>query len=284
MSSEYGGHSLPSTVARMPERRFTFVRHASTVYNDCHLLNGDPRVPVAARRRGSCRRRRARRAPSALSLRSRAAHALRAHARDTHADARPAGTTCRSRSEPAFDDIDVGIFEGRDVKAYRAWRAEHGPAEAVPGGESRLRRARALRRRLRARARASRRALRPARRARRADPVPAQRAARGRSARGPGAHRREPRAPERGRGATRGRAGRDAAQAVWPSAGLTGGVSDRSVRSGRRAPGARCRSPRPPRPADDDRSRCTTSDACYEYAVNCNKLSICSAMQTPRKG
>ena len=30
----------------MPERRFTFVRHASTVYNDLHLLNGDPRVPV----------------------------------------------------------------------------------------------------------------------------------------------------------------------------------------------------------------------------------------------
>jgi broad specificity phosphatase PhoE len=40
--------------------------------------------------------------------------------------------------EPAFDDIDVGIFEGRDVTAYRAWRAEHGPGQAVPGGESRL--------------------------------------------------------------------------------------------------------------------------------------------------
>ena len=31
--------------------------------------------------------------------------------------------------EPAFDDIDVGEFEGQDVEVYRAWRAEHGPAE-----------------------------------------------------------------------------------------------------------------------------------------------------------
>ena len=30
----------------MPERRYTFVRHASTVYNGRGLLNGDPRVPV----------------------------------------------------------------------------------------------------------------------------------------------------------------------------------------------------------------------------------------------
>jgi len=40
--------------------------------------------------------------------------------------------------EPAFDDIDVGIFEGQDVQAYRDWRARHGQDEAPPGGESRL--------------------------------------------------------------------------------------------------------------------------------------------------
>jgi broad specificity phosphatase PhoE len=40
--------------------------------------------------------------------------------------------------EPAFDDVDVGIFEGQDVKTYRAWRALHGPEQPVPGGESRL--------------------------------------------------------------------------------------------------------------------------------------------------
>ena len=40
--------------------------------------------------------------------------------------------------EPGFDDIDVGEFEGRDVGAYRAWRALHGPDQAMPEGESRL--------------------------------------------------------------------------------------------------------------------------------------------------
>ena len=36
--------------------------------------------------------------------------------------------------EPAFDDIDVGIFEGEDVQVYRDWRARHGLDEAPPGG------------------------------------------------------------------------------------------------------------------------------------------------------
>src|SRR4051794_41921332 len=30
----------------MPQRRYTFIRHASTVYNELGLLNGDPRAPV----------------------------------------------------------------------------------------------------------------------------------------------------------------------------------------------------------------------------------------------
>ena len=49
-----------------------------------------------------------------------------------------AGTTCASRSSRRSTTSTSAIFEGRDVSAYRAWRAEHGPAEAVPGGESRL--------------------------------------------------------------------------------------------------------------------------------------------------
>ena len=166
---------------------------------------------------------------------------------------------------------------GRRGLPRLARRARAGPRR-YPGGESRLARARALRRRLCARC--SRGTTRAAccsscttcRSAScttpcsAADPLD-----------GPGAHRREPRAPERGRGAARGRSGRDAAQALVAFRRSDRAVvSDRSARSGRRAPGARCRSPRPPRPADDDRSRCTTSDACYEYAANCNNLSICT--------
>jgi probable phosphoglycerate mutase len=121
----------------MRERRFTFVRHASTVYNGLRLLNGDPRIPVpldaggrvaAARLAESLAR-----CPFDLAL-----HTLFARTRETlgillaHRRAIPVAL------EPAFDDIDVGEFEGRDVETYRAWRRLHGPAERVPGGESRL--------------------------------------------------------------------------------------------------------------------------------------------------
>ena len=95
----------------MPERRFTFVRHASTVYNDLHLLNGDPRVPVpldaAGRVAAAALAPRAR----ALPVRSRPAHALRAHARDTDAHARPAARRA-DRGRARFDDIDVGDLRG----------------------------------------------------------------------------------------------------------------------------------------------------------------------------
>jgi probable phosphoglycerate mutase len=121
----------------MRERRLTFVRHASTVYNDRHLLNGDPRVPVPLDAGGRV---------AALALGRRLAHrpfdlALHtrfARTRETLMLLLDGRHDVRVAVEPAFDDIDVGIFEGREVEAYRAWRAEHGLAEAVPGGESRL--------------------------------------------------------------------------------------------------------------------------------------------------
>ena len=121
----------------MRERRFTFVRHATTVYNDFHLLNGDPRVPVALDAEGRV-------AAAALGARLRqcpfdlALHTRFARTRETLMLMLGRRHDVPVAVEPAFDDIAVGIFEGRDVSAYRAWRAEHGPGEAVPGGESRL--------------------------------------------------------------------------------------------------------------------------------------------------
>jgi broad specificity phosphatase PhoE len=121
----------------MQARRFTFVRHASTVYNDRHLLNGDARIPVPldaagrvaaavlAAALGGCR----------FDL---ALHTSFARTRDTlslllaHRSGVPVAV------EPAFDDIRVGVFEGRHVEDYRAWRGLHPPSERVPGGESRL--------------------------------------------------------------------------------------------------------------------------------------------------
>jgi probable phosphoglycerate mutase len=121
----------------MPERQFTFVRHASTVYNDSHRLNGDPRLPVPLDAAGAV-------AAAALGRRfahrpfDLAVHTRLARTRDTLMLLLGGRRDVPVVVEPAFDDVAVGIFEGMDIQAYRDWRALHGPAEAVPGGESRL--------------------------------------------------------------------------------------------------------------------------------------------------
>jgi broad specificity phosphatase PhoE len=121
----------------MPERQFTFMRHASTVYNGLHLLNGDPRVPVpldaAGRVAAAALAPRFAHLPLDLAL-----HTRFARTRETLTLLLGRRRDVRIATEPGFDDIDVGAFEGGDVCAYRAWRAHHGPDQAMPGGESRL--------------------------------------------------------------------------------------------------------------------------------------------------
>jgi broad specificity phosphatase PhoE len=121
----------------MRERRFTFVRHATTVYNDLHLLNGDPRVPVELDAEGrvaaAALGRRLAGCPLDLAL-----HTRFARTRETLMLMLGGRRDVQVAVEPAFDDVDIGIFEGQDVTTYRAWRAEHGPEQPVPGGESRL--------------------------------------------------------------------------------------------------------------------------------------------------
>jgi broad specificity phosphatase PhoE len=121
----------------MRERRFTFVRHASTVYNDLHLLNGDPLLPVpldaAGRVAALALGRRLAHCPFDLAL-----HTRFARTRETLMLLLDRRHDVRIAVEPAFDDIDVGEFEGEHVRAYREWRAQHGPEQAMRGGESRL--------------------------------------------------------------------------------------------------------------------------------------------------
>ena len=121
----------------MRERRFTFIRHATTVYNRLGLLNGDARLPVPLDAAG--RVAAAALAPSLARCRfDLALHTRFARTRETlsillaHRDDVPVGV------EAAFDDIDVGSFEGEGVLLYREWRALHGPDEPPPGGESRM--------------------------------------------------------------------------------------------------------------------------------------------------
>ncbi|HET6174327.1 MAG TPA: histidine phosphatase family protein [Gaiellales bacterium] len=121
----------------MGERRYLFVRHARTVYNDLHLLNGDPRLPVPldadGRVAAAALGRELARCPFDLAL-----HTRFARTRETLMLVLGRRHDVPIAVEPAFDDVAVGVFEGREVQAYRDWRGEHDLADAVPGGESRL--------------------------------------------------------------------------------------------------------------------------------------------------
>jgi broad specificity phosphatase PhoE len=118
-------------------RSFTFVRHASTVYNGLGLLNGDFRVPVAIDTAGTV-------AAAALAPQfagvpfDLALHTRFARTRETLRLLLGRRTDVPVALEPGFDDIDVGEFEGRPLHEYRAWRAVNGLALAMPGGESRV--------------------------------------------------------------------------------------------------------------------------------------------------
>jgi alpha-ribazole phosphatase len=118
-------------------RSYTFVRHASTVYNGLGLLNGDARVPVRVDASGTV-------AASALAPQfarlplDLAVHTRFARTRETLSLLLGRRRDVRIAVEPGFDDIDVGEFEGAHILAYRAWRKLHGPNQAMPGGESRL--------------------------------------------------------------------------------------------------------------------------------------------------
>jgi broad specificity phosphatase PhoE len=121
----------------MRERRFTFVRHASTAYNGRSLLNGDPSVPVSldasGRAAAAALAPQFARCPLDLAL-----HTRFMRTRETLAILLGRRHDVPIVIEPAFDDIDVGVFEGQVIQTYREWRALHGPEQAVPGGESRL--------------------------------------------------------------------------------------------------------------------------------------------------
>ena len=116
----------------MRARQFTFVRHASTVYNDLRLLNGDARIPVPLNAAG-----RVAAAALAVSLAGcpfdLAVHTSFARTRETLNLLLAFHPGVPVAVEPAFDDIRVGVFEGRDIEEYRAWRALHPPSERVPG-------------------------------------------------------------------------------------------------------------------------------------------------------
>jgi broad specificity phosphatase PhoE len=132
-----GRHSCRYRRVQMTARGYTFVRHAHTVYNGRGLLSGDPRVPVALDAAGCVAA--AALAPSFAHVRiDLALHTRFARTRETLKILLAGRPEVPVAIEATFDDVDVGAFEGLGVQVYRDWRALHGLAAAMPGGESRL--------------------------------------------------------------------------------------------------------------------------------------------------
>jgi len=101
-------------------RAFTLTRHCRSTYNADGLLNGDPSIVVLldAVGREQCEALRERLAgvPFDLGVHTR-------FPRTAQSLGLILGDRDVPRMEyPEFDDVQLGLFESRDVEEYRAWR------------------------------------------------------------------------------------------------------------------------------------------------------------------
>jgi probable phosphoglycerate mutase len=115
-------------------RLFVLARHAESILNHEHRINGDPTVPAPLTEHG-----REEAALLGLELRGMALdaclHTRFGRTRET-AEIALAGREVPMLEDPLFDDIDIGELEGETIEDYHAWKAEHTRADRFPGGES----------------------------------------------------------------------------------------------------------------------------------------------------
>jgi broad specificity phosphatase PhoE len=115
-------------------RIFVLARHAQSMLNIEHRVNGDPSVDVPLTELGGEEARRLGLEVAHLPLdvgvhtrfpRTRRTLELALGRRDVP-----------QVEEPLLDDIYLGDLEGKTVDDYRAWKEEHTRADRFPGGES----------------------------------------------------------------------------------------------------------------------------------------------------
>jgi broad specificity phosphatase PhoE len=117
-----------------PFRLFVFARHAESAANAGHVLNTDPSRPVALTEqgRGQARALGAQLAnlPIDLAVCSRL---LRTQETVSIAlGGRPVPVV----TEPGFDEIHAGDFDGEPIQAYWDWLGQHTDRDRLPHGES----------------------------------------------------------------------------------------------------------------------------------------------------
>lgn len=128
----------PSNPGDRPDgRRFTFVRHGESTFNVLGLLNGDPSVHVPLTALGRAQAEAAARELSAVDFDA-TGHSGFPRTRETLEILSSGRALPPATVYPELGDVHVGIFEGAQLTDYRDWRHDHGPAQAPPGGESRI--------------------------------------------------------------------------------------------------------------------------------------------------
>jgi len=115
-------------------RLFIFARHAESALNAAGVLSSDPSRPIGLTPRG---REQARQLGQQLAnlnidlavatrfLPTRETVELALHGRDVPL-----------LVEPGLDEIRAGVFDGKPISAYWAWKDQHGRGERFPHGES----------------------------------------------------------------------------------------------------------------------------------------------------
>jgi broad specificity phosphatase PhoE len=115
-------------------RLFVLARHAESVLNHQHRINGDPSIPAPLTEHG-------REEAALLGLQVRSLpldvclHTRFGRTTET-AQIAMDGRGVPIVEEPLFDDVKVGDLEGETIDQYRAWKHEHARSDHFPGGES----------------------------------------------------------------------------------------------------------------------------------------------------
>jgi broad specificity phosphatase PhoE len=115
-------------------RLLIVARHAESTLNLVQRINGDPAVNVDLTEQGEEEARQlglqVANVPIDLCFHTRFSRTLRT------AELALDGRHVEMRSEPLFDDIDVGELEGETIERYRAWKRAHARSDPFPAGES----------------------------------------------------------------------------------------------------------------------------------------------------
>jgi broad specificity phosphatase PhoE len=115
-------------------RLFVFARHAESVLNLEHRVNGDPNADVPLTEQGRAEAEQLGQTLTNLKLEC-CVHTRFPRTAET-ARIAMAGRDVTWEVEPLLDDVNVGELEGWTIEDYRAWKHSHGRNEAFPGGES----------------------------------------------------------------------------------------------------------------------------------------------------